>query len=99
APPHDPGQVRVCLGVGPDRLQHAVAPARAKHVALELVATAFDRMDVRILEAREEEPAREIDDAGARTDVGGARGDRADRHDPLAADRDGLGAWPSEIDG
>ena len=94
------GVVRVGRDVGPDRREHAVPAARVADVALEPVDAAGDRVDVGVLEARQEQPAGEVDDprVAARRAAATSAAD-ADGDDPLAADGDGLGARPGRVDG
>jgi len=49
----------------------------------------MDRVDVRVLEARDDGPATQLDDPAARSDVRRDQRIRADRHDPAAAHGEG----------
>ena len=95
----DPWEIRVRRGVGSDRRQDAVPAARLANVALELIDPAADRMDVGVLEAGQEEPARQVDDPRLRADVFSDLGRGPDRDDPLASDGDGCGPRLRGVDG
>ncbi len=84
--------------VRPDGGEDAFPTATLAEVALEAVDAAGDRVDVGVLETRQEQPATEVDHARARPDVGSDVRRGSDRHDPLAANRDGLRAGARPVD-
>ena len=90
----DPRLVGMSVHVGSNRRKHALPPARLADIALEAVDAAPERVDMDVLEAGQEEPSAKVDDARPRPDQLADLGGRADRDDPLAADRDRLGPRP-----
>jgi hypothetical protein len=89
----------VGLGVGPDGGDRAVAAALLAEVAFDEVHPAVDRVDVRVLKARDEQTAGEVDDARPRAHERGDLARGPDRDDAFARDGDRFGSRQGSIDG
>ncbi len=65
---HDPRQFRVCVGIAADGSEGGTGIAGAGEVAAGVLEARHHRMDVRVLESGQQEPAGEVDDLGAGAD-------------------------------
>ena len=93
----DPRQVGVRLGEGPDPLEVRVAVDEVVEVHVQEVAGAERRVDVRVLEPREDHAPGEVEVLAAGPDRLADVGLGADRHDAVAADRHGLDPPPGGV--
>jgi hypothetical protein len=94
----DPRLVGMGFDVAPDRGQDRLPAADAVERALEALDARRDRVDVGVLEPRQQEPSGQVDHAAVRTDAVGHVARRADGDDPLAPDGDRLRDRPPGVD-